>query len=255
MAVEAVAEFKNVVKEYPLDPWGRRKLRAVDDVTFTVNRGEVVGLLGPNRAGKTTLIKILLSLCQPTSGTILRLGASITDRRTLAQVGYVHENHAFPKYLTAEGLLNYYGTLTNLPVETLNQRVPVLLEKTGLIDRRGDYIGRFSKGMLQRLGVAQALLNEPELLVFDEPSEGLDLFGRQLVASLIQEQRKLNRSVILVTHNLPEVADLCDRVIVIFNSKRLYMGSVKQLITDQSKGGPTKTVEQALQSLYEKAAT
>src|SRR5205085_7976318 len=122
----------------------------------------IFGLLGPNRAGKTTLVKLLLSLAQATSGAILRLGEPVRDRRTLARVGYVHENHAFPRYLSAAGLLEFYGALTLLPGHTVMQRVPKLLERVGLADRSKDAVGTFSNGMIQRLGLAQALLNEPD---------------------------------------------------------------------------------------------
>jgi ABC-2 type transport system ATP-binding protein len=189
-AVTAAAEFLNVSKTYEDALFRRRAVQAVSDVTFRVEPGEVFGLLGPNRAGKTTLIKLLLSLCRPTSGEVRRHGEPLSDRSTLARVGYVHENHAFPRYRTAAGLLEYYGALTLVPVETLKVRVPQLLERLGLADRADEPIGRFSKGMLQRLGMAQALLNSPHLLVLDEPTEGLDLVGRQLLRDVVAEIRQ-----------------------------------------------------------------
>ena len=167
-----------VVKDYPKGMFRLDRLRAVDGVSFQVEAGEVFGLLGPNRAGKTTLIKLLLALCQPTSGKVLRFGQPSQDRDTLRRVGYIHENQAFPRYLTARSLLEYYGALGLLSEQVVKERVPRLLERVGLSDRADEAISRFSKGMIQRLGVAQALLNEPDLLVFDEPSE-LDLAGRQ----------------------------------------------------------------------------
>jgi ABC-2 type transport system ATP-binding protein len=148
-----------------------------------IESGEVFGLLGPNRAGKTTLVKMLLSLCRPTAGEVFRLGRPLSDRSTLGQVGYVHENHAFPRYLSAADLLEYYGALTLMPSDLVRERVPRLLERVGLADRSREPIARFSKGMLQRLGIAQALLNAPRLLVLDEPTEGLDLNGRRLCVS------------------------------------------------------------------------
>src|SRR6516162_8959656 len=131
-AAPAAAEFVGVSKTYK-DFWFRRRtVRAVTDVSFRVGPGEVFGLLGPNRAGKTTLVKMLLSLCQPTSGEVIRLGRPLSDRSTLGQVGYVHENHAFPRYLSAAALLEYYGALTLMPYELIHQRVPQLLERVGL---------------------------------------------------------------------------------------------------------------------------
>ena len=168
-------------------------MEALRDVTLHVEPGEVFGLLGPNRAGKTTLVKVLLSLCRPTAGAASRLGPPVADRSTLAQVGYVHENHAFPRYLTAAGLLEYYGRLTLLPAEVVRERAPSLLKRFGLADRGREPIARFSKGMVQRLGLAQALLNEPDLLVLDEPTEGLDLDGRRLMREVAAEVREPRR--------------------------------------------------------------
>src|SRR5262245_24441825 len=153
-----VAEFKDVCRDYVTGWLPRRRLRAVDRVSFRVGPGEVFGLLGPNRAGKTTLVKLLLSLCQPSSGAIERLGQPASDRSTLARVGYVHENHAFPRYLNGRELLRFYGAMSLLPYEKLIARVEELLGLVGMLDRAGDPIWQYSKGMVQRLGMAQALL-------------------------------------------------------------------------------------------------
>src|SRR5262245_6611695 len=172
MAVTAVAEFDNVCKDYPTGLLPGPKLRAVAGVSLHVRPGEVFGLLGPNRSGKTTLVKLLLSLARPTSGRVRRLGRPASHRATLARVGYVHENQAFPRYLTAAALLEYYGALSLMEAARARQRAGELLELVGLADRSREPISRFSKGMVQRLGLAQALLNEPDLLVLDEPAEG-----------------------------------------------------------------------------------
>ena len=178
----AAAEWVRVSKTYSHSWFRGRKVVALREVSLRLDAGEVFGLIGPNRAGKTTLLKVLLSLCRPTSGEATRLGAPVADRSTLARVGYVHENHAFPNYLTASDLLEYYGALALLSPEAVRERVPVLLKRFGLADRGREPIARFSKGMVQRLGLAQALLNEPRLLVLDEPTEGLDLDGRRCCA-------------------------------------------------------------------------
>jgi ABC-2 type transport system ATP-binding protein len=149
-------QYMEVVKDYPKGMFRLDRLRAVDGVSFQVEAGEVFGLLGPNRAGKTTLIKLLLALCQPTSGKVLRFGQPSQDRDTLRRVGYIHENQAFPRYLTARSLLEYYGALGLLSEQVVKERVPRLLERVGLSDRADEAISRFSKGMIQRLGVAQA---------------------------------------------------------------------------------------------------
>src|SRR5437660_1774065 len=143
MAATPTIEFEEIIKDYPTGLFGRRKLRAVDKVSFQVEAGEVFGLLGPNRAGKTTLVKILLSLSQPTSGRTRRFGRPTADRGTLQRVGYVHENQAFPRYLTATGLLQYYGALSLTPYEEVLKRVPVLLDRVGLSDRGQEPIARF----------------------------------------------------------------------------------------------------------------
>jgi ABC-2 type transport system ATP-binding protein len=241
------AEFDHVTKDYSLGALGVHKRRAVTDVTLTIDAGQVFGLLGPNRAGKTTLVKILLTLCRATSGVVKRLGRPVTDRRTLARVGYVHENHAFPRYLTPATLLEYYGALTQVPYDDVKKRIPTLLDRVGLADRADDAIRTFSKGMTQRLGVAQALINQPDLLVLDEPNEGLDLEGRQLMAGIMRDQRAKGGTVILVSHVLPEVEVLCDRVAVIVGGRLAYQGTVGDL-----KEG--RSLEQALAALYGKPA-
>src|SRR5262245_13070352 len=179
------AAFANVGKVYPTG-WSRRNgTRAVSNVSLQIPAGEVVGLLGPNRAGKTTLVKLLLALARPTEGAVSRLGKPASDLSTLARVGYMHENQHFPRYLTARELLSYYAALTLMKPEAIPARVEDLLTLVGLADRADEPISRFSKGMVQRLGLAQALLNDPDLLVLDEPTEGLDLVGRALLREVI----------------------------------------------------------------------
>ncbi|ADV60716.1 ABC transporter related protein [Isosphaera pallida ATCC 43644] len=240
-----VAEFVEVVKDYPTNwlRWGM--LRAVDHVSLTIAPGEVFGLLGPNRAGKTTLVKILLSLTQPTSGTVKRFDQPTTNRETLKRIGYVHENQAFPRYLTATELLRYYGALSQLSTAKIEVIVPILLEKVGLADRAREPISRFSKGMVQRLGLAQALLNDPDLLVLDEPAEGLDLDGRRMVADLIAQRREAGKTVLLVTHLLAEAERVCDRVAVILGGKIVRQGTVAEL-TNQG----TTSLEETLSPIY-----
>jgi ABC-2 type transport system ATP-binding protein len=244
----SVAEFLHASKTYACG-WRRRRIEAVRDVSFRIEAGEVFGLLGPNRAGKTTLIKMLLSLCRPTSGTVQRFGQPACQRGTLARVGYVHENHAFPRYLSAADLLEYYGALTRIPAEILWPRIPTLLERFGLADRSREPISHFSKGMLQRLGMAQSLLNEPQLLVLDEPTEGLDLTGRELLREMVAEVRQRGGSVLLVSHVLSEVEQLCDRVGVLVGGQFVHVGLLLNLLKDED--GEPRSLEQALRPLYE----
>lgn len=242
------AVFDHVTKDYRIGALGMSRRRALTDVSLTIPAGQVYGLLGPNRAGKTTLVKILLTLCRANSGTVSRLGAPVSDRSTLTRVGYVHENHSFPRYLTPAALLEYYGALSLVPYERVRQRVPALLERVGLADRAADPIRTFSKGMTQRLGIAQALINEPDLLVLDEPNEGLDLEGRKLMMGIIREQRERGRTAILVSHVLPEVEQLCDRIAILVAGGLAFEGTIADLT--RGPGGAATPFERAIADIY-----
>jgi ABC-2 type transport system ATP-binding protein len=260
---EAV-RFEQVTKVYPAGLFGRRGVRALDGVSLAIDAGEVFGLVGPNRAGKTTLVKILLSICRPTSGRILRLGLHWKDRRTLARVGYVHESQAFPRYLTARALLEFYGALSFQPKVVVRRRAGELLERFGLADRSREPIARFSKGMLQRLAICQSLVNDPELLVLDEPSEGMDLAARRVLDEVIIERKQQGRTAILVSHHLNDVQRLCDRVAVIRSGRVAFAGRMAELIG--AHGSPAdpavigdwpveqpshdRSLEEALEPLY-----
>ncbi len=250
--MSAVAVFENVGKSYATGMFGRTQVPAVRGINLTIPRGIVFGLLGPNRAGKTTLVKLLLALCRPTQGKITRLERPIHDFSTLARVGYMHENQHFPRYLTAWELLNYYGGLTLIPADKLRPRVDVLLQRVGLADRKNEPISQFSKGMVQRLGLAQALLNEPDLLILDEPTEGLDLLGRKLLREVIAQVKARGATVILVSHVLSEVEQTCDRVAVIINGLVTKVSNMADLLKDPKTGQPI-TLEKVLQPLYEEA--
>lgn len=241
MAV-AATEFANVTKQYP----GRWAVPAIRGVTFEVPTGSAFALLGPNRAGKTTLIKLLLSLTRPTSGTVTRLGRPARDRSTLARVGYMHENHAFPRYLSAREVLHFYGGLTGVPTSQLGGKATALLERVGLNDRDQEPISRYSKGMVQRLGLAQALMNDPDLLILDEPTEGLDLFGRQLLREVAADFKRAGKTVLLVTHVLREVEELCDEAAVLVAGNLAHRSPVAEL---KASG-----LEAGLRAVYQKGA-
>ncbi len=249
----AAAVFDQVVKTYPTGLLGRGGVPAVRGVSLTVPAGRVFGLLGPNRAGKTTLVKLLLSLSHLTSGTITRFGLPLADRATLGRVGYMHENHAFPRYLSASELLTFYGGLSGVPSESLSTRAATLLERVGLADRKSEPIARFSKGMVQRLGLAQALLNDPDLLILDEPTEGLDLFGRQLLRAVVRERKATGKTVLMVSHVLPEIQELCDSAAVLVAGKVVFDGTLPDLLRDPQSGA-AQTLESALQRLYQPEA-
>lgn len=248
MVATPVAEFENFGKVYRTGVlgWGRRP--AVEDVTFRINQGEVFALVGPNRAGKTTLVKALLSLCRPTSGKVTRFQRPLSDRRTLARVGYVHENPAFPRYLSARSLLDYFGGHALLPRAVIRRRSSELLERVGLADRGNEPIANFSKGMIQRLALAQALINEPDLMVLDEPGEGLDLAGRKLVLDVIAERRKRNQTVLLVSHQVADIEQVCDRMAVLVSGRLAFLGSVSELRRDPQSGA-SRPLDQALSQL------
>jgi len=244
-----VAEFEDVGMSYPTGFFGRGRRLAVEHISLRINPAEVFALVGPNRAGKTTLVKILLSLCRPTTGRGLRSQRPLAERQTLARVGYVHEHPAFPRYLSAPALLQYYGALTLLTESVVRSRAAVLLDMVGLADRGHEPISCFSKGMIQRLAIAQALLNDPELLVLDEPSEGLDLAGRRLIREVIAERRRRGFTVLLVSHVVGELEQVCDRVGVLVGGHLVYSGTVADLARDPRTGAPCP-IEQALDRLY-----
>jgi ABC-2 type transport system ATP-binding protein len=243
------AEFISVSKSYARSWRAGATVQALHDVSFGIERGEVFALLGPNRAGKTTLLKILLGLCRTTAGQVRRLGRPLSERTTLARVGYMHENQAFPAYLTATSLLQFYGTLAGMSAVRLNARVPALLERVGLVDRAHEPIRRFSKGMVQRLALAQAVLAEPELLVLDEPLEGLDLSARGTLQEVVETQRRAGKTVLIVSHALGEVAQVCDRLAVLVEGRLAVLGSLSALVRDPA-GGEERALEDALRPYY-----
>jgi len=245
-----VVEFHNVSKTYHVGLLRRRTIHALRDVSLRVRGGCVFGLLGPNRAGKTTLIKSLLSICHPTSGTIVRLGRSVAVRSTLAKVGYLHESPAFPRYLTARAFLDYYGVLSLLTGRELAARIPQLLDEVGLNDRAGEAIAAYSKGMLQRLALAQALVNDPELLVLDEPTEGMDLTARKLLHEIILRRKAQGKTAILVSHSMADVGRLCDEVAVLRGGQVAFQGMLADLTGEGQHRGDVDSLQEALEPIY-----
>ena len=249
-----LVEFQLVSKSYRTGWLRRRTVHALRDVSFSICRGSVFALLGPNRAGKTTLVKALLSICQPTSGTILRFGRSTSDRSTLARIGYMHESPAFPRYLTARAFLDYYGSFSLLTGRETAERIPRLLEEFGLEDRANEPIANYSKGMLQRLALAQALINDPELLVLDEPTEGMDLPARKLLHRVILRRKRQGKTAILVTHNMDDVRRLCDEAAVLRSGQLAFCGPLANLLGKSSEEKDTEALQHALEPMYAGAA-
>lgn len=203
--MQPVIETRNLRKEF-----GRKV--AVADLTIAVQAGEIFGFLGPNGAGKTTSVKMLLSLTAPTEGTATLLGRPLGDRLARARVGYLPEHFRFHEWLTAAEFLDLHGRLYGMSKAQRDEAVPRLLALVGLTVRADTKLGAFSKGMLQRIGLAQALLNDPELVFLDEPTSGLDPLGRRLVRDIIKELRQRGTAVFLNSHLLSEVEQTCDRV-------------------------------------------
>jgi ABC-2 type transport system ATP-binding protein len=204
------------VTDFAIDSHGLRKefgrKTAVADLSLQVKRGEVFGFLGPNGAGKTTSIKMLLGLTRPTAGTAALLGRPLGDRPARAKVGFLPEHFRFHEWLTAVEFLDFHGRLFSMSRAERQAVIPDLLELVGLQDKAGAQLRTFSKGMLQRMGLAQALLNSPELVFLDEPTSGLDPIGRRLVRDIINGLRREGTAVFLNSHLLSEVEKTCDRV-------------------------------------------
>lgn len=203
---------------------------AVADLTLSVERGEVFGFLGPNGAGKTTSIKMLLGLITPTSGEANLLGFSPNDPQARRKVGFLPEHFRFHDWLTASEFLKLHAELYNIPAGTIRQRVPDLLNLVGLSEHSHKHLRAFSKGMLQRIGLAQALLNEPDLVFLDEPTSGLDPVGRRLVRDIIRDLRTRGTAVFLNSHLLSEVEITCDRVAFIKNGEVIRTSSLQTLV-------------------------
>ena len=203
---------------------------AVSDLTLTVERGEVFGFLGPNGAGKTTSVKMLLGLIAPTAGEMRLLGVSAKDHRIRQRIGFLPEHFRFHDWLTASEFLRLHAALYHMPETVIRQRVPELLELVGLSQHAAQRLRGFSKGMLQRIGLAQALLNEPDLIILDEPTSGLDPVGRRLVRDIIRGLKQRGATVFLNAHLLSEVEITCDRVAFIKHGQVLQISSLQTLV-------------------------
>jgi len=209
--------------------WLGGRQEALRGVTFEVQRGEVFGLLGQNGAGKTTFIKVALGIVRSTKGQARMLGFPAGDRRARKLVGYLPENLRVPRHLTALTALEYYGGMSGLSRREVHKRAPDLLGQVGIADRSRDSVGTYSKGMLQRLGLAQAMLHDPELYIFDEPTDGLDPLARSQVRGYLTELKKRGKTVFLNSHLLQEVELICDRVAILHQGELRKVGDVQEL--------------------------
>src|SRR5215472_4238795 len=226
---EVVISVKGLTKVFK-DFWGRPKARAVDAVDFQVRRGEVFGLLGPNGSGKSTTVKLLLGLLYPTKGHIEVFGHSPRHVATKARIGYLPEESYLYRYLNSRETLQFFGNLFELPKSDRASRSEQLLEMVGLSQTRMRAVGEFSKGMQRRIGLAQALINDPDLVILDEPTAGLDPIGCREVKDLIVALARRGKTVILSSHLLSDVEDVCDRVVIYYGGKIQAMGPLKDLL-------------------------
>lgn len=228
-STETVIAVRGLTKVFK-DFWGRPKARAVDGVDFEVRRGEVFGLLGPNGSGKSTTIKMLLGLLHPTKGVIEVFGQSPRDVKTKARIGYLPEESYLYRYLDSRETLDFFGNLFTLPKEERARRSEQLLDMVGLTGARTRAVGEFSKGMQRRIGLAQALINDPDLVILDEPTAGLDPIGCREVKDLIVALARRGKTVILSSHLLSDVEDVCDRVVIYYGGKIQAQGTLKELL-------------------------
>ena len=230
----AALEILGLTKSYPVGFW-RKKLRpALRPLTLTVHEGETFGFLGPNGAGKTTTLKILMGIIFPTAGSARILGRDFRDPEVKREIGFLPEQPYFYDYLTAPELLDYYAQLSGVPEADRRRRVPALLERVGLVDVGRKQLRKFSKGMLQRVGIAQAIIHDPKLIFLDEPMSGLDPIGRHEVRELLQSLKDEGKTLFLTTHILSDAEALCDRVAVIHEGELRGIGVVEDLTSKTS---------------------
>ncbi|HID75460.1 MAG TPA: ABC transporter ATP-binding protein [Planctomycetaceae bacterium] len=226
---EVVIETRNLTKVYR-DFWGRQKVRALKALDLEIRRGEVFGLLGPNGSGKTTTIKLLLGLLFPTSGQALVFGRDATDVRKNERIGYLPEESYLYRFLNAEETLDFYGRLFNMPRAVRRQRTAHLIEMVGLEWAKRRQLKEYSKGMQRRIGLAQALINDPELILLDEPTTGLDPIGTREMKDLILKLKEQGKTVVMCSHLLADVQDVCDRIGILYQGELKELGRVDSLL-------------------------
>ncbi|MCH7226021.1 ABC transporter ATP-binding protein [Haloferula sp. A504] len=228
--MEPAVEIENLTKVFPAH-FGGRPVRAVDRVSIRIEPGEVYGLIGPNGSGKSTTMKALLGLVAPTSGTCRIFGADSLAVDSREQVGFLPENPYFYKHLSGAETLRFYGKLCGLRGKSLEARVDELLELVDLVEARDRRLGGYSKGMLQRIGLAQALVQEPRLVILDEPTAGVDPIGSRQIRDLVLALRERGITVFLCSHLLEQVQEVCDRVGIIFRGRMIREGRLEEMLS------------------------
>ncbi len=246
---ELIVEARNLAKTYR-DFWGRAKKVALKPLDLEIRRGEIFGLLGPNGSGKTTTMKLLLGLIFPTGGEAFVFGKEATDVSKNERIGYLPEESYLYKFLDAEETLDFYGRLFDMPPAERKRRAADLIKRVGLERDKRRQLKEYSKGMTRRIGVAQALINDPDLVILDEPTSGLDPIGTREMKDLIIELKQKGKTVIMSSHLLADVEDVCDRIAVLHQGELKELGRVEDLlrVTDvtqiRAKGLPAAAAEE-----------
>ena len=231
MAQDVIVETRNLTKVYR-DFWGRQKKTALNALNLQIDKGEIFGLLGPNGSGKTTTIKLLLGLLFPTDGEAFVFGQAAADVDKNERIGYLPEESYLYRFLNAEETLDFYGRLFNLDPAVRRKRAAELIEKVGLANDKRRILKEYSKGMRQRIGLAQALINDPELVILDEPTSGLDPLGTRWMKDLIIDLRNQGKTVLMCSHRLEDVQDVCDRIAILYDGELQELGQVSTLLED-----------------------
>lgn len=229
---DVIIETRSLSKTYR-DFWGRQKVRALKALDLEIRRGEIFGLLGPNGSGKTTTIKLILGLLFPTSGRAMVFGKDASDVAKNERIGYLPEESYLYKFLNAEETLDFYGRLFDMPASSRRQRIEELIDRVGLNWARRRQLKEYSKGMTRRIGLAQALINDPELIVLDEPTTGLDPIGTREMKDMIIDLRAQGKTVLMCSHLLADVQDVCDRIAILYQGELKELGRVDRLLTVQ----------------------
>ncbi|MCF7847209.1 MAG: ABC transporter ATP-binding protein [Kiritimatiellales bacterium] len=253
---ETIIQAEALTKTFR-DFWMRPKITAVDNIRFEIQRGEIFGLLGPNGSGKSTTLKMILGLLHPSAGRITVFGQAPQDVKTKQRIGYLPEESCLYDYLTPEETLHFYGRLFDLDAASRTERVDQLLDMIGLGHARRRPVGEFSKGMARRVGLAQALINDPDLIILDEPTAGLDPVGCRQIKDLILNLAQRGKTVLLSSHLLADVEDVCDRVAILYSGSIRAMGSIHELLEEQTRYQfdlpelPPERIQAVLSSLKE----
>jgi ABC-2 type transport system ATP-binding protein len=234
MPQNVIVETRKLTKVYR-DFWGRQKKTALRALNLQIRQGEIFGLLGPNGSGKTTTIKLLLGLLFPTDGEAFVFGQPAADVRKNERIGYLPEESYLYRFLNAEETLDFYGRLFNLPPGVRQTKAQELIEKVGLKADRKRVLREYSKGMRQRIGLAQALINDPDLVILDEPTSGLDPLGARWMKDLIRDLRTMGKTVIMCSHRLEDVQDVCDRIAILNEGELQAYGEVQTLLQDHRR--------------------